>query len=348
METHNLTTMIKRILTTLVSGLIAVAAAAQITADSTKVQIRAYWEVGDSYTYNYSEDEYKIQGSDTLEFATIVELHKYEVLAKTDSTYSMKLTYLDTYSSDADVNFMDSLYLAKYGPTEVLFTTDKYGTLQSVDNIQELTLRQQEFLPAYVDRIFSTNPEEYADASKEELLTSISPLMSEDIVQKTILEHLGLFLCFHGTQMEIGRIYSYEEELPSILPTVDVMVDATTYFCADEEYTDEYSAFCIKTTEVDSDDMVQKLIEYIVSADPEFKSLKKKEQKETIKKLKDVLSSFHIGKTSTSSHEVHLGTGWPLSLHLEEITISMDSKTGMNLQQCKETYLEIILDDEEG
>lgn len=338
--------MIKRILATLVLGLTAIAAAAQISADSTIVQICAYWEAGDSYTYRYTEDEYKVQGSDTLEFKTLVELHKYEVLAQTDSTYSMKLTYLDSYSSETDVNFMDSLYVAKYGPMEILFTTDEYGTFKSVDNLQELTLRQQEFFPAYVDNLFSTNPEKYADVSKEDFLKSMNQLMSEDLALNATLEHIGRFLYFHGMQLEIGQTYSFEEELPSIIPAVDVMVDATTYFCADEEYTNEYSAFCIQTTEINAEDMVQKLIEYLVSVAPEFQSLKKKEQKNAIKQLEKVLSSYHIGKISTSSHQVHLGTGWPLSLHSEEITTSMDSTTGKNIQGCKETFLEIILDEE--
>ena len=84
--------------------------------------------------------------------------------------------------------------------------------------------------------------------------------------------------------------------------------------------------------------LLQKLIEYLVSVAPEFQSLKKKEQKNAIKQLEKVLS--------TSSHEVHLGTGWPLSLHSEEITTSIDSTTGKNIQGCKETFLEIILDEE--
>ena len=67
----------------LILGFLAgiIPAFAQMSADSTTVQIIAYWKVGDKYNYQVEETQYKIlNGTDTTDVMRSAHLVTYEIV----------------------------------------------------------------------------------------------------------------------------------------------------------------------------------------------------------------------------------------------------------------------------
>ena len=116
---------------------------AQMMPDST-VQFVARWNVGDKYSYWCEEKKYEVyNGTDTVNVKKKSEIRIFEVIAKTDSTYQIRLTYKDSKSSDPNDQLADEIAKKVLGETQVLFSTGIYGNIISVDNLQELVQQKK-------------------------------------------------------------------------------------------------------------------------------------------------------------------------------------------------------------
>ena len=66
-------------------------------ADSVEVGIAAYWEKGDVFTYQYTNETYTVdEGGDTTYVSRSGNLKTMKVVSMTDDTYTLKITSSDS------------------------------------------------------------------------------------------------------------------------------------------------------------------------------------------------------------------------------------------------------------
>lgn len=70
-------------------------------ADSVEVGITAYWEKGDVFTYQYTNETYTVdERGDTTYVSRSGNLKTMKVVSMTDDTYTLKITSSDSWHSD--------------------------------------------------------------------------------------------------------------------------------------------------------------------------------------------------------------------------------------------------------
>lgn len=317
--------------------------------DSTHVQICAYWMPGDSYSYDYTETEYTISGLDTLEVTRSTAIHKYEVLAMTDSTYLMQLTYLDEYSSDEDVNWLNELGIEKFGPTKVLFTTDEFGSILYINNLDDLTAKHREMIEPTVDRLFESGKMESEGITKEAMLLYMDLSINKETIEESIYDDIGDLLYFHGGYMEIGNTYSFPVEIKPFLPgIIERSISSEIKISADEESTDEYSAVLSATICLDEDDIKNAIYSSNMSKFLEETTIEvtEEDKKEFEELLRESTADLHISFEEYSVAEIHLGTGWTLANFYRRTIKSDNAETGESITAEVKKSLDIILEDE--
>ena len=101
----------KKFMTIFVSALLGFAANAQMMPDST-VQFVAYWNVGDKYQYNFESIDKEVDANgDTTIVKQSYEVIEFEVVAKTDESYQIKMTTLEEENSDPQGKLIDKIFI---------------------------------------------------------------------------------------------------------------------------------------------------------------------------------------------------------------------------------------------
>ena len=68
-----------------------------------EVGIAAYWEKGDVFTYQYTNEKYKVdERGDTTYVSRSGNLKTMKVVSMTDDTYTLKITSSDSWHSDPE------------------------------------------------------------------------------------------------------------------------------------------------------------------------------------------------------------------------------------------------------
>ena len=288
----------------------AAAAYAQEPQDST-VYIIARWQAGDKYAYEYSSKECKTANGDTTEFAYSNAILTYEILEETETSYKASVTYKDEFSSNQLNNMLNDLLAERYGDPKIIFTTDQYGTLQSIDNIQELSDQIVSIIDDMVKILINVNeetPMEQVDMLKEQLKTMFS---NHDTIMQIFAEDIGRVLYFHGCGMKLDQEYTGQIQVPSIYPGVDQLFPADVTIWADSEFTDEYSTVCRSYTTVSNEEFKNVIGKTVIN---NLKSA-------VIPDLANVAAEANLVCLILSGDEPHATAGEPVIRHFYLLTV---------------------------
>lgn len=182
-----------RHLLSLIFAISCINAAAQMQPDSSVV-IMSHWTKGDSAEYKITESSYTVIGSDTTNMTTSKATLAFKVLKREKDSYKMSLNIKDDKKS---------------GSSNILFTTDSYGRVQSIDNLEKLTV----------------------EGSKH---TKQDP----SAIRESISKYLNIF-SFHGTKMKLGEDYNGETEVDLSKAGLSQPVKARTNIYLDPEHTND-------------------------------------------------------------------------------------------------------------
>ena len=139
--------------------LCGLAASAQMMPDST-AQVCAYWSVGDKYDYYVEESTKKVNGQgDTISNVLSSQIMRFEVVGSTDSSYQIRLTYLDEKSTDPQNELIYQISRELGIETPVLFSTNAHGILMSIDNIDELMKESEKLIDPMVEIVKASVPD---------------------------------------------------------------------------------------------------------------------------------------------------------------------------------------------
>lgn len=338
----------KRLIPIVIGMLSTVVAMAQETQDST-VNIIARWNAGEKYAYEYSQKEIKIVNGDTTEVSYTNAIHIYEILEETETSYKVSVSYKDEYSSDPVNNLLSDLLTERYGDPKVIFTTNQYGTLQSIDNIQELSDQIVSIIDDMVNILINVNeetPMEQVDMLKEQMKTMFS---NHDTIMQIFAEDIGRVLYFHGCGMKLDQEYTGQIQVPSIYPGVDQLFPADVTIWADSEFTDEYSTVCRSYTTVSNEEfknVIGKTVINNLKIQAAAAGLSEEDLQAALLEVEKTVQSLECNMEEYSTAEIHNVTGWPLNVWYDkDAVINVEDQN--QLQSTSWTLKMIIPSDEE-
>ncbi len=338
----------KRLIPILIGMLTTFVAMAQEAQDST-VNIIARWNAGEKYAYEYSQKEIKIVNGDTTEVSYTNAIHIYEILEETETSYKVSVSYKDEYSSDPVNNLLSDLLTERYGDPKVIFTTNQYGTLQSIDNIQELSDQIVSIIDDMVKILINVNeetPMEQVDMLKEQLKTMFS---NHDTIMQIFAEDIGRVLYFHGCGMKLDQEYTGQIQVPSIYPGVDQLFPADVTIWADSEFTDEYSTVCRSYTTVSNEEfknVIGKTVINNLKTQAAAAGLSEEDLQAALLEVEKTVQSLECSMEEYSTAEIHNVTGWPLNVWYDKDTV-IKVEDQNQVQSTSWTLKMIIPSDEE-
>ena len=306
----------------LILGFIAgiIPAFAQMSADSTTVQVVAYWQVGDKYTYQVEESRYKVDnGTDTTDVQRSAYLMTFEVVDATDTTYRVRVKSDDYQHSDYGMSaLMDEISMNGNIPHE--FETDEYGAFKRIIISEEDFQNFKDAMNLAVDRM-TEGKEGMTDEVREATRTLVQDLLTREKIEQLYTAEFKFLIQYHGLWMKIGAEVPYETETPSLFGNGE-NIKVNGRFWADEELTDDYSVVIRKEEEIDEGDMlkmVQSLLaKTLDSLSPMADEEAMKEAKEEMGKIFD---NMKMDMKTSSFEEIHLYTGWPIYYEFENSTL---------------------------
>lgn len=330
----------KRLLLLLCFGLLGFAATAQMMPDST-VQFVARWNPGDKQVYNITSTEYKVTGKDTTDVRKLTEIMQIEVLSKTDSGYTLCVTYHDTQSSNPQMTMLYKLMEEASGDMKILLTTDIYGSLQTVENLQEIIDYHMVAVDPFMEMLAKEMGEELDPemrASFKEYL--VNTLCDANILTQSINDRIGRMLYFHGNRMKFDEKYNSRYKTASIFPGMDESMTAHAQIWVDKKYTDSYSAVGRIHSVISKENLTHAVEEYVRTV-LAVSGMTPDEAQETIDNSRETIDQMQLNSEEFINVEVHMKTGWPLNLYYSKYIYK--TVEGVTITEEKRTSVKIIL-----
>lgn len=329
--------------------LTGLSAAAQMMPDST-VQFVAYWNIGDKYQYNFETIEKEVDANgDTTIVKQSYEIIEFEVVAKTDESYQIKMTTIEEEDSDPQSKLISKIAKEYGADIPVLFSTTNLGSLQSIDNLQELSSSFAQMIEPLAKAVLKEQGLELEDLEGFDMQGFMQELLKQvadpSIIQNSIVEYIGRLFFFHGGRLEIDHTYSFEEPLNFVIPGMKQLT-ATTNFWADGEYTDEYSSICRTYTSAN----VGK--ETVISAIGTYSDMASEyieEADSSRTDIKEIIAQgaadvdINISWEQYTTTEIHLNTGWPLRHYQDKYVKAGEPGKDTVKEKIESLYIEIIL-----
>lgn len=311
----------------------SVSSHAQMPSDSL-VQLVAYWELGDKFSYNTSTTKSQIVGKDTTVVGHETDITTYEVVAADDKMYRLRYTTSNESSNNPlYAPVYDVIHkLTALSPIE--FETDELGSFQRMlplewDKLTDAAL--EEFINGAVEK--NDTLKEGKEMFSNMLRSLIQPSTFQMAYQSSIEETLK----YHGLQYKIGEEYSYQYESPNLFVPDGNTITMNCVYWIDEDDTDEDFLTIRSYQEADQDDFketVKAMLKNVIGSAGE--DLPEEE-------LEKAIASMDVSITTNGVARFHLGSGWPIYYYQKKDVIIL--KDGVEEQhQLIENESEIILD----
>ncbi|MEE3462923.1 MAG: hypothetical protein VZQ27_01350 [Candidatus Cryptobacteroides sp.] len=314
----------------------SVSSHAQMPSDSL-VQLVAYWELGDKFSYNTSTTKSQIVGKDTTVVEYETDITTYEVVAADDKMYRLRYTTSNESSNNPlYAPVYDVIHkLTALSPIE--FETDELGSFQRMlplewDKLTDAAL--EEFINGAVEK--NDTLKEGKEMFSNMLRSLIQPSTFQMAYQSSIEETLK----YHGLQYKIGEEYSYQYESPNLFVPDGNTITMNCVYWIDEDNTDEDFLTIRSYQEADQDDFketVKTMLQNVIgSIGEDFTENMRTE-------LENALDSMDVSITTDGVSRFHRGSGWPVySYQIKEVLINLNGAEYRH--ELTENESEIILD----
>ena len=292
----------------LLSILFCVDAVAQMLPDST-VAVMAHWRKGLTVSYKVTKDNYKIVGNDTTEFKSTTEKIVLKVIKATKDSYKMRLSQKD-YEFKGDDPKGIYAAMATVKGSDIIYTTDIYGSLVSIDNLEEI---REEGLQALRLALDAAEQKTGQKLSPEAVSYMEKLITDPSVIKQSLIDYTKIF-SFHGVMLKVGEVVESEVQIPSILPGFNTPLKAKSVIYFDPELTDSETAVGRIVIRSDSEDSIKFLSDGMSGLgvqnglSPDV--------------VNQVIEAFRAGEMKYEeflSTEVHLATGLPVVSYYDKI-----------------------------
>ena len=314
----------------------SVSSHAQMPSDSL-VQLVAYWELGDKFSYNTSTTKSQIVGKDTTVVEYETDITTYEVVAADDKMYRLRYTTSNESNNNPIVSLVNDVIHKLTATSPIEFETDELGSFQRM-----LPIEWDKMADAIIEEVINETFEknESLKEGKEELSDIIRSLIQPGTIQMSYQSAFEGMLMFHGLEYKIGEDYSYQYESPNLFVPDGNTITMNCVYWIDEDDTDEDFLTIRSYQEADQDDFKETVItmlqNVIGSTGEDFTENMKTE-------LEKAMDSMDVSITTDGVFRFHLGSGWPVySYQIKEVLINLNGAEYRH--ELTENESEIILD----
>jgi hypothetical protein len=231
----------------------------------------------------------------------------------------------------------------------VTFTTNQYGTLQSIDNVQELSDQIVSIIDEMVEILIKNDTEGALEGQRDFLKEYLKETFSNhDTVMQIFAEDIGRVLYFHGCGMKLDEEYTGQIQVPSIYPGVDQLLPANVTIWADSEFTDEYSIVCRSHTTLSKDGFVEVVVNAIknnLNTQVTAGLISEEDAQAALPEIEKSAQSLECNMDEYSTAEIHADTGWPLNIWYDKDVVA--NVEDLNQTQSISWTLKIIIPSDE-
>lgn len=317
----------KRIATLLLSICSSVLAMAQMMPDST-VQIVAYWDKGDKFSYDCATAQYVVDadGNKTAEYASS-ETRTFEVIGADESGYMVRLSYSDVFSP-TPVPYFNSDQVRKMAEAlTITFKTDEMGTLVGIVDDKESFDGYTSLVSSLLENVWKTNKKELNGLTKTQFIENMkAALCNRESMMVSMVGEFSPLLMFHGCRLDTTSVYSMPQTFTNVMES-DKPFQLDTQFWVDQELTD--STFVVLRTSAygNEEDLAPVVMEHAVklarlaldSAGVPYEESELIEVAGKSVKEEVISATFHEYTTT----QIHMETGWPICWYsTREIAVS--------------------------
>lgn len=227
-------------------------------ADSVEVGIAAYWEKGDVFTYQYTNEKYKVdEGGDTTYVSCSGNLKTMKVVSMTDDTYTLKITSSDFWHSDPDRSKLLADVSRKCGPEVVVLLTDECGSPLQILNWKDIVKYYEKAKKVMISSMLKIKKSTSDVPEKEmrEYLEGVfKNLDNQEIIKSAIDREISNLFIFHGNYYTIDKVYDNDFKVAPLVNGADSLNMHTEYWIDGSVSDDEAVVFRMRA-EIPSGDM---------------------------------------------------------------------------------------------
>ena len=176
------------------------------------VNVVAYFCKGDTCEYWIHENEWKVDGKDTVKTLGVSTQVRLVVNDSTSKGYKMSYTFLDVKADSVGVMAMLTERTAKSViGTTINFETDEYGCITKITNLSQIKKQAKALFKASMKDIASMPiMQEMKKATGLDFM-KIGNQTNIDEVVEGYLEELKLLFAYHGSQYVVGEHHEHED-----------------------------------------------------------------------------------------------------------------------------------------
>ena len=182
------------------------------------VNVVAYFCKGDTCEYWIYENEWKVNGKDTVKTLGVSTQVRLVVNDSTSKGYKMSYTFLDVKADSVGDNFRDKM-MAMVAErtaksvigTTVNFETDEYGRITKITNLSKIKKQAKALFKASMKDIAAMP---IMQAMKKAIgldFMKIGNQANTDELVEGYLEELKLLFACHGSQYAVGEHHEHED-----------------------------------------------------------------------------------------------------------------------------------------
>ena len=176
------------------------------------VNVVAYFCKGDTCEYWINENEWKVNGKDTVKTLDVSTQVRLVVNDSTSKGYKMSYTFLDVKADSVGVMAMLTERTAKSViGTTVNFETDEYGSITKITNLSQIKKQAKALFKAGIKDIAAMPiMQEMKKATGLDFMKTATQANTDEVVEG-YLEELKLLFAYHGSQYAVGEHHEHED-----------------------------------------------------------------------------------------------------------------------------------------
>ena len=182
------------------------------------VNVVAYFCKDDTCEYWIYENEWKVNGKDTVKTLGVSTQVRLVVNDSTSKGYKMSYTFLDVKADSVGDNFRDKMMamIAERTAKSVIgttvnFETDEYGSITKITNLSQIKKQAKALFKAGIKEIAAMPiMQEMKKATGLDFMKTATQANTDEVVEG-YLEELKLLFAYHGSQYAVGEHHEHED-----------------------------------------------------------------------------------------------------------------------------------------
>ena len=176
------------------------------------VNVVAYFCKGDTCEYWIYENEWKVDGKDTVKTLGVSTQVRLVVNDSTSKGYKMSYTFLDVKADSVGVMAMLTERTAKSViGTTINFETNEYGSISKITNLSQIKKQAKALFKGSMKDIASMPIMQEMKKATDLDFMKIGNQANIDEVVEGYLEELKLLFAYHGSQYVVGEHHEHED-----------------------------------------------------------------------------------------------------------------------------------------